>query len=109
MIGDSGLKRSWFVIFDVESEGAFQELDREVVFSDRVKDEADVAVNQGDLRMVLANHNQGEIASTVQKFECSARKQNKLEVNNSLTIMYRIESYQPSKNFYNLVNSDLPL
>jgi len=73
------------VIFDVESEGAFQELNGEVVFADRVEDEADVAVNQGDLRMVLADHNQGDIASTVQKFECSAGKQNKLKVNNSLT------------------------
>ena len=62
------------MIFDVESKGPFQELDGEVVFADRMEDEADVAVDQGDLRMILTDDNQGEVASTVQQFECSARK-----------------------------------
>jgi hypothetical protein len=62
------------VVFDVESEGAFQELDGKIVLADRVKDEAYVAVDQGHLRVVLADHDEGKVASTVQKFECSAKK-----------------------------------
>ncbi len=74
MIGDSSLEGTRLVILDVEGEGALQEFDRQVVFADGVKDEPNVAVDERDLGMVLADHDQSQITSAIQQLEGSAEK-----------------------------------
>ena len=80
MIRNSSLQRSWFVVLDVEGQGALQELDGEVVLADGVKDEADVAVDQSDFRVVLADDHQGEVAGAVQQLERGAGKAKKVPI-----------------------------
>ena len=73
MIGDSGLEGAGLVVLDVEGEGALQELDGQVVLADGVKDESDVAVDESDLGMVFAYHDQSQVTCAVQQLQSSAK------------------------------------
>ena len=81
MIRDSSFEGAGLVIFDVKGESSFQELDGEVILADCVKNEANVAVDQGNFGMVLTDHHQGKIPSAVQQFQCGAERVNKLKLN----------------------------
>ena len=78
MIRYCSFERAWLVILDVEGQSSFQELYGEVVFADRVEDEADVAVDEGNFGMILANHHQGEISGAVKQFQRSAEMTQKI-------------------------------
>ena len=81
MIRDSSFEGAGLVIFDVKGESSFQELDGEVVLADCVKNEANVAVDQGNLGMVLTDHHQGKIPGAVQQFQCGAERVKNLKLN----------------------------
>ena len=48
-------ERSNAVILFVQSQGLFEEAQREIILADSVQNEADVGVEQGHFRVILAN------------------------------------------------------
>ena len=81
MVRDCSFEGAGFVVLDVKGESSFQELDGEVILADCVENEANVAVDQGNLWMVLTNHHQGKIPGPVQQFQCGAERILNLKLN----------------------------
>jgi len=71
VIRDRHFKTLGAVVLDVEGEGFLEEPEADVVLSDRVQDEADVGVDEGQLGVVLPADHEGDVASSVEELEGS--------------------------------------
>lgn len=72
VIRNGRLKWPRFVVLNVEGQGTLEELDGEVVLSDGVEDEADIAVDESDFGMIFPDDDQGKVSSAVKQFEGGA-------------------------------------
>ena len=67
MVGNCNFERLDTMVFEVESWSPI--LESEVIFSNSMEDEANVGVDEGQLRMVLLGDHEGQLSGSEEKLQ----------------------------------------